>query len=307
MWSAIQEFLGTIVSFFYGLIPNLGVAIILLTVAVGVVLFPLTLKQTRSMKAMQDLQPDIKRLQKELGHDKPALQQATMALYKERKVNPAAGCLPLLLQMPIWLALYQVLRTFAGDTPWRWVIADSRLATDMHAGGTAWLDFLWMRLDTTPREAIDLGFRHSIAYLITIAVVMATAYYQQAQMMRRSKQSQQEQQKIPGQAIMKIFPVMFGFISFTLPAGLVVYFAASQIFRIGQQSLILWLGDRHDRERAEGVIEKVEPVEAPKPTKPLPPTGSAPRLGAATGGDKGTASARDPQASKKRGKKRKRR
>ena len=307
MWNAIQQFLGTLVSFFYGLIPNLGVAIILLTVAVGAVLFPLTLKQTRSMKAMQDLQPEIKRLQKELGQDKQALQQATMALYKERKVNPAAGCLPLLLQMPIWLALYQVLRTFAGDTPWRWVIGDSRLASDMHAGGTGWLDFLWMRLDTTPREAIDLGFRHAVAYLVTIAVVMATAYYQQAQMMRRSKKSQQGQQKMPGQAIMKFFPVMFGFISFTLPAGLVVYFGASQIFRIGQQALILWLGDRHERERGEVVKEKEEPVEAPKSARLLPPTGLTPRTSAATGSGKGASSARDPQASKKRGKKRKRR
>ena len=100
MWDAIREFLGAVVSFFYGLIPNLGVAIILLTVAVGLVLFPLTLKQTRSMRAMQLLQPELKRLQKEHVGDKPGLQQATLALYKERGVNPAAGCLPLLLQMP---------------------------------------------------------------------------------------------------------------------------------------------------------------------------------------------------------------
>ncbi len=309
MWSAIQQFLGTVVSYFYGLIPNLGVAIILLTVAVGAVLFPLTLKQTRSMKAMQDLGPEIKRLQKELGHDKPALQQATMALYKERKVNPAAGCLPLLLQMPIWLALYQVLRSFASETPWKWVIVNSRLANDMHAGGTGWLDFLWMRLDTTPREAIDLGFRTAIAYLVTIAVVMATAYYQQAQMTRRSKKSQPEQQKMPGQAIMKFFPVMFGFISFTLPAGLVIYFAASQIFRIGQQSLILWLGDRREREQESSSPRQVEvEVEEPaKPAKPLATAKANPRSSGPMGGSRGPASGRDPQASKKRGKKRKRR
>ena len=115
MWDAIREFLGAVVSFFYGLIPNLGVAIILLTVAVGVVLFPLTLKQTRSMRAMQLLQPELKRLQKEHAGDKPGLQQATLALYKERGVNPAAGCLPLLLQMPIWFALFQVLQSFSAS------------------------------------------------------------------------------------------------------------------------------------------------------------------------------------------------
>ena len=115
MWDAIREFLGAVVSFFYGLIPNLGVAIILLTVAVGLVLFPLTLKQTRSMRAMQLLQPELKRLQKEHVGDKPGLQQATLALYKERGVNPAAGCLPLLLQMPVWFALFQVLQSFSAS------------------------------------------------------------------------------------------------------------------------------------------------------------------------------------------------
>ena len=113
MWDAIREFLGAVVSFFYGLVPNLGVAIILLTVAVGLLMFPLTLKQTRSMRAMQLLQPELKRLQKEYVGDKPGLQQATLALYKERGVNPAAGCLPMLLQMPIWFALYQVLQSFS--------------------------------------------------------------------------------------------------------------------------------------------------------------------------------------------------
>src|SRR4030043_165521 len=116
MGDAIREFLGGGGWVFYGLIPNLGVAIILLTIAVGVVLFPLTLKQTRSMKAMQEIQPELKRLQKEHAGDKQAMQQATMDLYKSRGVNPAAGGLPMLLQMPIWFALYQVLRSFAGTT-----------------------------------------------------------------------------------------------------------------------------------------------------------------------------------------------
>jgi YidC/Oxa1 family membrane protein insertase len=113
MWDAIREFLGTIIAFFYSLIPNVGVAIILLTIAIGIVMFPLTLKQTRSMKAMQEIQPELKRLQKDLKHDKQALQEATMALYREKGVNPAAGCLPLILQMPVWFALFQVLRQLA--------------------------------------------------------------------------------------------------------------------------------------------------------------------------------------------------
>ena len=160
MWDAIREFLGTIISFFYDLIPNLGVAIILLTIAVGVVMFPLTLKQTRSMKAMQEIQPELKRMQKELKGDKEALQQATMALYKERGVNPAAGCLPLLAQMPVWFALFQVLRQFAvaGPEAAKFLPEGGALATAATSGET--LNFLWMDMKITPSEAFQYGLRH---------------------------------------------------------------------------------------------------------------------------------------------------
>src|SRR4030065_5328 len=94
--------------------PGAGVPSSLVPSAVGVPLFPLTLKQPRSMKAMQEMQPELKRLQKEHAGDKPAMQQATMELYKTRGVNPAAGGLPMLLQMPIWFGLYQVLQPLAG-------------------------------------------------------------------------------------------------------------------------------------------------------------------------------------------------
>jgi len=174
IWNGLQELIGSIVSFFYGLIPNLGVAIILLTIAVGLILFPLTLKQTRSMRAMQELQPELKRLQKDLKHDRQAMQEATMALYRERGVNPAAGCLPLILQMPIWFALFQVLRSFASDTPAAYVLEGSRLAEDLIQGRG--ISFLWMDLRITPREAFEIGVVDSIPYLITIVLVMVTAW-----------------------------------------------------------------------------------------------------------------------------------
>lgn len=314
IWDAIREFLGTVVSLFYGLVPNLGVAIILLTVAVGLLLFPLTLKQTRSMKAMQELQPELKRLQKEYAGDKQALQQATMALYKERKINPAAGCLPLLLQMPIWFALYQVLLSFAKPTveeAVKFLPQSSRLFEVISAWGgqgvAEWRDFLWMDLGTTPRTGFAEGWIAFIPYLITVLLVMGSAWYQQAQTTARSKNGQAPQQ--PGQALLKIFPVFFGFISFTLPAGLVVYFAASNIFRIGQQSLILWMDKRRarksgaEKEGAASVGEPevtMEPKPEPKPGKSSGPQKPTPRPG-------GGGSTRSPHASQQRGKKRRRR
>lgn len=314
IWNGLQELLGSIVSFFYGLIPNLGVAIILLTIVVGVVLFPLTLKQTRSMKAMQELQPELKRLQKDLKHDRQALQEQTMALYKEHGVNPAAGCLPLILQMPIWFALFSVLRSFgATDVAERtkFVLEGSRLSADLSLTPPRGTTFLWMNLEITPRDAFQQSWVEAIPYLILILIVMGTAYYQQAQTMAKSKQNGQQQQ-VPGQAIMKIFPFFFGFISFSMPTGLVVYFAASQIFRIGQQALILSLDKRAE---AKGTTKKrrepASPPEEEEPRKkPAPPTeepGRAPGRQKGAGSPSSRPSAPSPQASKKRrGKKRRR-
>lgn len=313
LWDGLQGLIGRTLSFFYEMAPNFGVAIILLTIVIGVILFPLTLKQTRSMKAMQEIQPDVKKIQRELKHDKQAQQQAMMELYRERGVNPAAGCLPLLLQMPVWFALFSVLRSFASDaveTATRFVTEGSALfdsVVEAATGGAA-LDFLWMDLRISPNNAMSgyeapgVGevagsFVGTIPYLITIVIVMLTAWWQQKQIMARS--DKQGQQPMPGQAIMKIFPLFFGVISYSLPAGLVVYFAASQIFRIGQQSLILGLEDRRAEERARKA--KAEPKDSPKPTPseesehPAPQPGEMPK-------------ARPQQGSKKkRGKKRRRR
>ncbi len=305
-WEGLQSLMGGIVSFFYGLIPNLGIAIILLTIVVGVAMFPLTLKQTRSMRAMQEMQPELKKLQNELKHDRQALQEATMAMYREQGVNPAAGCLPILLQMPIWFALFSVLRSFASTDPAKYVSEGSRLAGDIVARDGIY--FLGMDLTQTPRVAWDQGIVGAIPYLVTIIIVMATAWYQQKQTMARSQN--QGQQQPPGQAIMKIFPLFFGFISFQMPAGLVVYFAASQIFRIGQQALIISLDDRKQAGGGTAKPEKAEVSEkigdggeakSSPPPQPKTPGGTRRRPPPTP------RSSRSPQASKKRrGKKRRR-
>ena len=106
----IYNFFGTILAFFYGIIPNLGVSIILLTILVMLVMFPLTAKQAKSMLAMQRAQPEIKKLQAKYKQDRAKLNEEMMKFYQENKINPLAGCLPLLVQMPVFLALYRVMR-----------------------------------------------------------------------------------------------------------------------------------------------------------------------------------------------------
>ena len=312
IWNGIQQVLGGTLSFFYGLIPNFGIAIILLTVSIGLLLFRLTLKQTRSMKAMQEIQPEIKRIQRELKQDKQAQQAAMMELYKEKGVNPAASCLPMVMQMPIWFALFSVLRSFGNSElaeRLKWVTSGSELesAVRAHSTTTPTLDFLGMDLTRTPSavgfgETIDGAsiagdLVAAIPYFITIIVVMGTAYYQQKQTMSRSPNQGQPQ---PGQAVMKIFPFFFGFISFNMPAGLVMYFAASQIFRIGQQALIISLDEKHVERDALEVKEAKKNKPIAKPTTDGDGVGEGPTTA--------TGPKRRPQGSKKkRGKKRRRR
>ncbi|MGH8935998.1 MAG: YidC/Oxa1 family membrane protein insertase [Acidimicrobiia bacterium] len=245
LWQGLKQLIGTSLVLFYDQIPSYGVAIILLTVAVGVLLFPLTLKQTRSMRAMSELQPHVKRLQKEFKDDKEKLNQELMSLYKERGVNPAAGCLPLILQFPVWFALFEVLRS-----PLLYIGETSALAGAIQQNAS----FLGMDLKITPSSVFaQLGPLALAPYLLLILVVVASGYYQQKQATASSSGQEQSPQVRQMQAITKFMPVMFGVFSWTFPTGLVLYFAASNVFRIGQQALIFRLEPR-------GV-----PAEAPKP------------------------------------------
>src|SRR5215218_4515868 len=113
MLDPLYEAFGNALAFFYALIPNLGVAIILLTIAVMLVLFPLTAKSARSMLAMQRLQPEIKKLQAKHKGDRQKLNEEMMKLYQEHKVNPLGGCLPLVVQFPVFISLFHVLRNLS--------------------------------------------------------------------------------------------------------------------------------------------------------------------------------------------------
>jgi YidC/Oxa1 family membrane protein insertase len=246
-WTLLQQALGSTLAFFYSLVPNYGVAIILLTVLVSLLLFPLTLKQTRSMKAMQEIQPEVKRLQKELKGDREELNKQLMALYQERGVNPAAGCLPLLLQMPIWFALFRVLQVNVEDgalSPDNIIPASSELASALVDGQT---NFLSMDLSISPSDSISEGIVSALPYLVLIGLVVLFGFYQQYQTTRRRKDDPNATQTPQAQGMqtaMKVMPLVLGFVSWAFPTGLVLYFAVSSLFRIGQQSLMLRLDER---------------------------------------------------------------
>ena len=104
------DFIASVLAFFYQLVPNYAFAIIALTLLVMIVTTPLTLKSTRSMMMMQQLQPEMKKIQSQYKDDREKLNEELLKFYKENNINPLGGCLPLLVQMPVFLVLYQVLR-----------------------------------------------------------------------------------------------------------------------------------------------------------------------------------------------------
>jgi YidC/Oxa1 family membrane protein insertase len=267
MFDPISQFLGGLLSLIYQVFPNVGVAIIVLTVLVNIALFPLTLKQTRSMKAMQEIQPLVKDLQKEYKDDRQKLNEEMVALYKEKGVNPAAGCFPMLIQLPIWFALFSLLRSFRGDDPTRFLREGSSLADAILAGNTR---FLGMEMTRSPNEAVQDGIVDALPYLILVVFIIVTGYFQQAQLTKRRERDGSAANETPQQRQMqtftKILPVVFGFISYSLLAGVDLYIASGQVVRIGQQSLILRLDERRPRSTLS-----TEPEPEPEPESADPP------------------------------------
>ena len=263
-WNLLLDLLGGVLNFFYQIIPNLGIAIILLTLAISLVLFPLTLKQTRSMKAMQEIQPEVKRLQKELKGEKEELNKELMALYQERGVNPAAGCLPLIVQMPIWFGLFSVLRSIK-------VVDGSEEAYSEYIGdGVEAINtvFLGMDLTLSPSSVVPDAIKTgdvltAVPYVLLIILIVAAGFYQQIQTTRSSKKPDGEQSQTAQsmQNAMKIMPFFFGFISWTLTAGLGIYFATSNLFRIGQQALILRMDAGGDDDKRKPALPADTPPE----------------------------------------------
>lgn len=244
LFTGIQHFLGSALAFFYDLIPSFGISIVLLTVAINVVLFPLTLRQTRATRSFQAIQPEIKRIQKEHKDDKEAMQKELARVQKEAGATPGGCLLPMLVQLPIWFALFRVFRNVAmiahGTEAVVPVIpTDSSLLTAIEAGKT---QFLGMSLGTTMSDGIGGGLVAAIPYAALLVLMVAAQYVQQWYSQRGAVSPQGKAgQKGTQQAVTRIMPLFIGFISWRFPAGLVLYWATSNVVRLGQQSLIFHL------------------------------------------------------------------
>lgn len=259
MLTFIEQVLGTVLAFFYDFLTPLfsegwgiGLSIILLTITINIVVFPLTLKQTRSTRAFSAIQPKIKKIQAEFKDDKEEMQKRLMEVQKEAGASPGGCLLPLLVQMPIWFALFRLLRTpLITDAVTGDLVPGAAHPIDPGSSlGMALLDdipkrFLGMDLGISPSQALSAGgLSLAYPYLILMALMIATQYVQQW----HSTYGQDKNTGVPGagasQAITKIMPLFIGFISYNFPAGLVLYWSTSNMFRLGQQVLIFRIDGR---------------------------------------------------------------
>ena len=204
---------------FYGIVGNYGIAILLLTLAVKLVFFPLANKSYKAMSQMKKLQPEMQKLRERYGDDKQKMQQELMALYKKEKVNPMAGCLPIIIQIPVFFALYKVL----------FVSIEMR-----HAPFFGWIQDLSAPDPTTIFNLFGLipWDPPSLLMIGVWPLLMGITMFLQ--------QKLNPQPADPMQAkIMMMLPVMFVFLFATFPAGLVIYWTWNNVLSIAQQWVIM--------------------------------------------------------------------
>lgn len=273
MLDLIFDLTGEVLAYCYQLWPSYGMAVAGLTLVVMVIVTPLTLKGTKSMLQMQRFQPELKAIQNRNRGDRQKMNEEMMAFQQEHGISMFGGCLPLLVQMPLFLVLFRVVQgltsratNFGNQFGW----TSGRVASDRVLDSTAFASTdrpflphnlptdsdLYLKLaggegDTIndrPTEMVSWGIDLSrsaqdvigdslisgLPYLLLILIVLVSSLFQQKQIQGRNTSAMPPQQ----QMLMKILPYMLPVFSFTMPAALVVYFVVSNLYRIGQQAYI---------------------------------------------------------------------
>jgi YidC/Oxa1 family membrane protein insertase len=221
---AIQPMTNILIVLTDVLFNNFGLAVIALTLIVNAAMIPLTLKQTRASKAMQEVQPKLAELKKKYGKDRERMAQEQMKLYKESGISPAGCLLPLLIQMPIWIALFQSIMRVLAVIPenlaglsnylYSWPMVYSTLPLNNH--------FLWLNLATGD---------------IFLALLVGASMWVQQKMVQAP--TIDPSQKTQSSLMLWIMPIMFAWLTLSFPSGLALFWVTSNLFRIGVQ---YWIG-----------------------------------------------------------------
>jgi YidC/Oxa1 family membrane protein insertase len=306
----VFELFGLILAGLYAIWPNYGFAITGLTVIIMLALTPVTVKSTKSMIAMQRLQPEMKKLQAKYkgAENREMLNQEMMRLYKDNGTSPFGACLPSLLQMPFLIVLYTLIRglsttvtkTINGHkvvigAP-RYIPTNSQMHHDLvvSQGQMHW--WFGMDLSSYPFSNHTMNpFTHVVStsvsqavlvipYLVLIAAAMFLQYYQMKQMNSRNPQAAAANPQM--QTMQKFFPIIFGFIYLRVPAGATIYMVVSSAMRIGTQEVMFKTGMVEpvavEREIGSGKQDKQD--KPPPAAKPEPKPSKASKRSTATDG-----------------------
>lgn len=249
--------LGALVHILYELVSVLdthyisgyAIAIIIATLLLKSALLPLTLKQTRSMSKMQEIQPELKALQKKYKNDAQTLQQKTMELYKEKGVNPFGGCLPLLIQMPIIMGFFYVLRD-----PVKYIFSNQAEVFATINKTFLWIHDLGFSANFVGEGIVDgMGLPEGVINglslggldlpligkaLPVLAIISAVTTYFQTKMTNPNSSSDGGQAQQTQKTMTLMMPFMIFFFALNFPAGLALYWVVSNTFQIGQQYFV---------------------------------------------------------------------
>ena len=208
---ALVDFVVYVLNAIYGVVGNYGIAIIIVTILMRIVIFPLTLKQEKSMKKMRDLQPEIEKIKEKYKDSPQEYQQKTAELYKESGVNPLGGCLPLLIQMPVFVALY-------------WAFSGNAIPADAK--------FLWFTLKQPDRLFMIGNFAFNLLPILNVGVT-----YIQQKIMTNTTSGQESNQQM--KTMLYMMPLMMLFIFYRMPSGVTLYYLVSGALSLVQQYFIL--------------------------------------------------------------------
>ncbi len=196
----VQQVLTILYSFTESMgMPSYGLAIVIMTIIVKLLLYPLTKKQIESTKSMMEIQPKMKAIQEKYKNDKERLNMELANLYKNEGVNPLAGCLPLIVQMPIMIGIFYGIR-------------------DFHYAGSS--GFLWMESISVPDPT----------YILPVLSAVTTFI--------QSKQTMPDTGNAQNKIMLYFMPLFIGYISLEFPAGLVIYWVVMNIMQIAQQAMM---------------------------------------------------------------------
>ncbi|HLH45860.1 MAG TPA: membrane protein insertase YidC [Acidimicrobiales bacterium] len=237
IFGAIARPIAAVLAGVYSVVPNYAVAILALSALWMIIIAPLTLKSTRSMLAMQKLQPELKKLQAEHKNDRQAFAQAQMDLFKQHNVSPFGSCLPMLLPLPVFFALFRVIDGLSHVKTIHGVVCPQPDYLSPHtamykaivaSGGK--LDAFGFNLAKNALSSHS-SFLDALPYFILLLVMIGTSYVQTARMMSRNPANANN----PQTKFMKYVPILFGVIFIRFPAGVILYYAMSNVCRIIQQ------------------------------------------------------------------------